>query len=220
MESRVTFRMAPSLERALGGGVVRVGTENRAKLAAVRDALSRFADARVELAVVPVGVGSEVPEQPIGWDEIVTGARNRARSAFASGECVLAFGIEDGLVCLSEGRPEDDLRDYYNVGCAWVTDGEREGHGFTSGFAYPPGSLVPAVRNRAPIGELFDAQWRNDRPTSTASTSPPTPARAAPSGRRGGNIGLLTGSRLERAAYGAHAVVCALVRFLHTDLYD
>jgi hypothetical protein len=31
---------------------------------------------------------------------------------------------------------------------------------------------------------------------------------------------MLTGGHLERAAYGAQAVVCGLVRFLHTDLYD
>ena len=42
----------------------------------------------------------------------------------------------------------------------------------------------------------------------------------APSGRSGGNIGRLTGGRLDRSAYGAQAVVCALIRFLHTDLYD
>jgi len=218
-DSRAAFCLAPSLERALGGDVVRVGTENRAKLAAVHDAFALFADASIELRVAPVGVGSDVPDQPLGWSEIVAGARNRARAALASGDCALAVGIEDGLVRLSEGPPEDDLRDYYNVGCAWVSDGEREGHGFSSGFAYPPGSLEPAIRDQAPIGDLFDALWRKQRsglPTSASSR----PAKTAPSGRGGGNIGLLTGSRLERAAYGSQAVVCALVRFLHTDLYD
>ncbi len=229
-DSHRAFCLAASLERALAGDVVRVGTENRAKLAAVRDALAPFAQAASDLVIVPVKVVSDVPDQPIGWSEIVAGARNRARAAFAAGECALAVGIEDGLVRLSSETPEVDGRDYFNVGCAWLTDGQREGHGFSSGFAYPPGSLEPAIRNRAPIGELFDELWRNHRSAAGPSTPlesvpvsagrPSRPANIAPSGRGGGNIGLLTGGRLERSAYGSQAVVCALVRFLHTDLYD
>jgi inosine/xanthosine triphosphatase len=212
------FRPAPSLSRALAGEAIRVGTQNPAKLAAVEGALRPFAQNGTKLMLVPVGVESGVSEQPIGWDEIVSGARNRARAAFESGGCVLAVGIEDGLVRLTDGyetgsrRPEP--ADFYNVGCAWLTDGEREGHGFSSGFAYPPGCLGPAVRDQAPIGDLFDQLWRAHRTGSSQ------PAKSAASGRQGGNIGRLTEGRLDRSAYGSQAVICALVRFLHTDLYD
>lgn len=212
------FRPAPSLSRALAGEAIRVGTQNPAKLAAVEAALRPFAPNGTTLMLVPVGVESGVSEQPIGWDEIVCGARNRARAAFESGACVLAVGIEDGLVRLSDGRETGSRRpepsEFYNVGCAWLTDGEREGHGFSSGFAYPPGCLGQAVRDQAPIGDLFDELWRAHR----AGIS--RPAKAAASGHQGGNIGMLTQDRLDRSAYGAQAVICALVRFLHTDLYD
>lgn len=223
------FRLSASLEAALAGRDVRVGSENRTKLAAVRVALESF---RVErppellapLRIVSVDVASDVPEQPIGWSEITAGARNRARAALASGSCALAIGIEDGLARLSDAPASDDLRDFFNVGCAWVTDGEREGRGFSSGFAYPPESLEPALREQAPIGALFDALWRRRRsgPSDSgrgAALAPPAAGPAA-SGRSGGNIGLLTGGRLDRAAYGSQAVMCALVPFLHTDLYD
>jgi inosine/xanthosine triphosphatase len=230
VDSLADFAPSPSLAKALSGGIVRVGTENRAKLGAVHDALAPFAKPEMKLSIVPVGVPSNVPDQPIGWSEIVAGARNRARAAFASGECALAVGIEDGLVCLSEDPTSEDLSDYFNVGCAWLTDGTREGHGFSSGFAYPPGSLEPAVEKQSPIGDLFDDLWQKTRrartptpseePDSEAPATPLTSAKPAPSGRGGGNIGLLTGARLERSAYGSQAVICALVRFLHTDLYD
>ena len=209
----MSFRLAPSLESALGGGVVRVGTENAAKLSAVRSALSGFvASERSELRIVGVAVQSGVPEQPLGWGEIVSGARHRAEAALASGEAALAVGIEDGLVQLGAGVSTEGLEDHYNMGCAWITDGHREGHGFSSGFAYPPACLEPAVREQAPIGDLFDAYWARHR-------SPEGRAAEAPSGRGEGNIGRLTGGQLARAAYGAQAVVCALIRFLHTDLY-
>jgi inosine/xanthosine triphosphatase len=212
------FRPAPSLSRALAGEAIRVGTQNPAKLGAVQDALRPFARDGAELALVPVDVASGVAEQPIGWDEIVCGARNRARSAFESGDCVLGVGIEDGLVRLAD-EPEAGSRHpgadaFYNVGCAWLTDGEREGHGFSSAFAYPPGCLEPAVRGQAPIGDLFDELWQTHRGGNLGL------AKSAASGRQGGNIGMLTQSRLDRSAYGAQAVICALVRFLHIDLYD
>ena len=216
---RTTFRPSESLVRALAGEVIRVGTENAAKLAAVRTAIAPFAVTGSALAILPCGVASDVPAQPIGWAQIVAGARNRARAALNIGDCAIAVGIEDGLVRLSDEVPADDdyTSDYYNVGCAWVTDGELDGHGFSSGFAYPIRALLPAIRDQAPIGDLFDDHWSRERPGINPN---PETAKDAPSGRSGGNIGLLTGGRLERAAYGSHAVSCALIRFLHTDLYD
>ncbi len=211
------FRMASSLVRALGGEPVRVGTLNPAKMGAVERALGSFADSSSPLTLVPVEVESGVSEQPIGWDGIRSGARNRARAAFESGPCVLAIGIEDGLVRLldEDSRTSSDARlDHYNVGCAWLTDGEREGHGFSSAFSYPPECLEQAVRQQAPIGDLFDSLWRRSR------LADPEPAKNAASGRSGGNIGRLTAGRLDRSAYGAQAILCGLVRFLHTDLYD
>jgi inosine/xanthosine triphosphatase len=210
-----SFRMTASLQRALAGAPVRVGTENRAKCAAVRQALASLRGSgasgvsEVEIQILPIAVSSGVSDQPMGFREIVAGARNRARSAFASGDCALAVGIEDGLVRLADGGDEDAER-VYNVGCAWLTDGELEGSGFSSAFAYPAGCLEPAIRDQAPIGELFDELWRARR----------NPEDRAASGSGEGNIGRLTAGRLTRSDYGAQAVVCALVRFLHRDLYD
>lgn len=215
----MAFRMAASLERALRGEVVRAGTENPAKLAAVRAALAVFADRPDGLAIVGVNVASGVPEQPVGWPEIVAGARGRARAALASGACVLAVGIEDGLVEVAF-EPDQPVvpggASVFNVGCAWVTDGRRDGTGFSSGFAYPAACIAPALRDREPIGDLFDALWRAERGMTGAVASSP----AGASGRQGGNIGQLTQGRLDRSAYGAQAILCALVPFLHADLYD
>jgi inosine/xanthosine triphosphatase len=215
--------MAASLERALRGEVVRVGTENPAKLSAVRLALAAFADRPDGLTIVGVSVASGVPEQPVGWPEIVSGARGRARAALTSGACALAVGIEDGLVELPLAPDGSDVpggASVFNVGCAWVTDGRRDGTGFSSGFAYPAACIAPAFHDREPIGSLFDAVWRAERAAvgGTASTSPGSASGA--SGRQGGNIGQLTQGRLDRSAYGAQAILCALVPFLHTDLYD
>lgn len=217
------------MARALGGALVRVGTENPAKLGAVRTALAAFSDRPEALAIQGVAVPSGVPDQPVGWLEIMAGARNRARAALVAGPCALAVGIEDGLVELplpgealegAAGRPSRPVRPpVFNIGCAWVTDGERDGTGFSSGFAYPTACLGRAFRDREPIGALFDALWRAERGEAAGPASDPAGA-VVPSGRQGGNIGMLTQGRLDRSAYGAQAILCALVPFLHADLYD
>jgi inosine/xanthosine triphosphatase len=187
---------------------VLVGSGNAAKIQAVRDGLAAFVP---RLEVDGVEVESGVPDQPVGFDEILRGARNRARAALDTGACDLAAGIEDGLVTLPgvedvAGRAAATL----NLGCAWLTDGRRESFGLSSGFGYPDACAQTALRERAPIGDLFDELWRAREPAATA---------AGASGAGVGNIGKLTLGVVERAEYGRHAVVCAFVRYLHPDLY-
>jgi inosine/xanthosine triphosphatase len=184
---------------------VRVGTLNEPKIEAVREALVAYAP---DAAVGGTAVESGVPDQPVGWLEIVGGARNRARRAFASGPCDLAVGIEDGLVEIPIGG---DATEVLNVGCAIVVDGRRESLGLSSGFAYPPACLEPALQGRSPIGEVFDRVF-----AAQAGAASPS---ALPSARTTGNIGKLSLGVLPRSDYARHAVLCALVRFLHPALY-
>jgi inosine/xanthosine triphosphatase len=179
---------------------VRVGSTNEPKLDAVRNALAPYAP---DVEVAGVDVPSGVPEQPVGWEEIVRGARNRARLARASEPCDLGVGLEDGLVALPDG--EGELR-HLNVGCAAIAHGERVWLGFSSGFFYPPECTEPAVRDRAPIGSLFDRFWEQRRGEAAARTL--------------GNIGKLTLGVLPRSEYIRHAVLCALVALIHGDLYN
>jgi inosine/xanthosine triphosphatase len=199
----VTF--VPAANPLHGLRTVRVGSQNEPKIAAVRSALLAYAPG-VEVAGVEVASG--VPEQPVGFEEVVRGAKNRALAARASGDCDLGVGIEDGLVEFPIG-PADVPGEHVNIGCAAVSDGRRICLGFSSAFAYPPGVTEPAVRDRVPIGDLFDALWRERRHESDAQ----------PSGRTSGNVGKLTAGVLPRSEYARHAVLCALVAFVNPDLY-
>ena len=181
---------------------VLVGSTNPPKLEGVRSAVSAFApDAEVEGVVVPSGV----PEQPVGFEEIVGGARQRATAARESGRCDLAVGYEDGLVEVP-GAPGR----WFNVGCAAVDDGETVSLGLSSGFAYPGACAVRAAEQREPIGDLFDGLWRTHHPGDR-----PRPASALSVG----NVGKLTDGALPRSDYTRQAVLCALVELLHPDLY-
>lgn len=188
---------------------VRVGTMNAPKLEAVRAAFAAFAP---QVQIDGVVVDSGVPEQPVGYDEIIRGARNRASLAAAASECDFGVGIEDGLVPLPTADCGATVNAHMNVGCAAVTDGQRTAIGFSSAFAYPLACLEPAVRERKPIGEIFDRLWQQREADSSA--------RGGPSASTSGNIGRLSGGVLSRSEYARHGVLCALVAFLQPDLYE
>jgi inosine/xanthosine triphosphatase len=182
---------------------VRVGSRNGPKIAAVSDAFAAYVPG---VEVLGVDVASGVPAQPIGFEEIVCGARNRAASA--CDDCDLGVGIEDGLVALPLAPGSTETR-HLNIGCAAITDGERFSLGFSSAFAYPPEVSQPAVRDREPIGALFDQLWRERRSELDRPSFP----------RAMGNVGKLTAGVLTRSEYARHAVLCALVAFINPDLY-
>ncbi len=184
---------------------VRVGSINEPKLAAVRSALSAYAP---DVNVSGVAVDSGVSDQPVGFEEIIRGARNRAAGAVKGSLCDLGIGIEDGLVPL----PIPDASGtsaHWNIACCAITDGEHTSIGFSSAFAYPPDCWIPAVRNREPIGEIFDRLWGN-----RSDERSPTPSSLTI-----GNIGRLSDGVLPRTEYARHGVLCALVAFVQPGLY-
>jgi inosine/xanthosine triphosphatase len=183
---------------------VRVGSTNPPKLEGVRAALTAFSR---HVRIEAIAVESGVPEQPLGFDEIVHGARNRAERAKDGGECDLGIGYEDGLVAIP-GPSGGSTGGWFNVGCAAVSDGVRISLGLSSGFRYPPACSERAVAERQPIGAVFDGFWRRHRGSSPAPAPPLL-----------GNVGKLTAGALTRAEYTRHAVVCALTPFIHPDLY-
>jgi inosine/xanthosine triphosphatase len=194
---------------------VRVGSLNAPKIGAVRGAFAAFGS---EPECRGVEVESGVPEQPVGFDEIVAGARNRAAAAYASGPCDLAVGIEDGLIEVAAMGPGS-----LNIGCAVVTDGSHDSPALSSAFPYPPECAQPALADREPIGALFDRLWRERRggeATDPASQSGDSLERAGlPSSMTVGNIGRLSLRVLNRSEYAKQSVICALLRFIHPDLY-
>ncbi len=184
---------------------VRVGSVNEPKLAAVRSAIGAYVpDAKIE----GVAVASGVSEQPVGFEEVICGARNRAAGAVKGSPCDLGIGIEDGLVPLPMGGSEGEVV-HLNIGCVAITDGERTSIGFSSAFGYPAECSIPAVRDREPIGAVFDRLWEAQRGESAAK----------PSALSIGNIGRLSNGVLPRAEYARHGVLCALVAFVQPDLY-
>jgi inosine/xanthosine triphosphatase len=182
---------------------VLVGSRNAPKVGAVRDAFRRyFGGVRVSGVAVEPGV----PQQPIGWAEILEGAKSRARRAFEAGPCDVGVGYEDGLVPVAGTGTG-----HVNFGCCAIFDGRRFTLGFSGGFEYPTACTRRAVGARRPVGDTFDAVFAR----ATGRRAPEN----RPSALTIGNVGMLTGRKLTRREYTRHAVIGALIQLRHPQLY-
>ena len=85
--------------------IIRVGTSslNPNKVEAVRELLPSYPFLK-DVIVEGVEVNSGVRDQPRGIDEIMQGAINRARGAYAYGGTNLGVGIESGLIEVQSSR--------------------------------------------------------------------------------------------------------------------
>ncbi|KIL46376.1 DUF84 family protein [Jeotgalibacillus campisalis] len=82
--------------------VIAAGTKNKAKIAAIEKSLRSMADAPFQLEAY--AVSSEVSEQPLGDEETMAGAVNRASNALLSSpHAQIGIGLEGGVIETSHG---------------------------------------------------------------------------------------------------------------------
>jgi inosine/xanthosine triphosphatase len=86
-------------------------------------------------------VDSGVAAQPIGLEMIVSGAKNRAFSAYNSGKYDLAFGIESGIFSVPYTKSG-----YMDTSCCVIYDGGNYHIGFSSCFEYPK-KMIESIMN-------------------------------------------------------------------------
>ncbi|MDQ7844334.1 MAG: inosine/xanthosine triphosphatase [Armatimonadota bacterium] len=169
-----------------------LGSTSPSKLRAVRAVCARaFPEAAVEALDVPAGVAP----QPVGEEETIHGARQRACQARERTDADLGIGIEGGVF--------RDARGAWL--CAWAVVVDRRGReGLASGVRVP---LPEWIAGRALAGEelgaIVDAHL--DEPEAHETL---------------GAVGLLTRGLLDRQAALEQAVLAALAPFLSPSVYD
>lgn len=170
-----------------------VGTRNPAKLRGVERA---FADLLGPVEVVAVEVNPGVPRQPVGLDEIVRGALNRARGASSVVPSDYGVGVEAGFFRLAEASIE--------VQAAVVIDrAGGVGVGLSPGFPLPQVFVEALEEGRASELEEVVDEW-----FGTSSI-----------GEAEGLIGLLTRGKVTREELTYLAVTMALIPFVNADLW-
>jgi inosine/xanthosine triphosphatase len=150
-----------------------------------------FPDAPCELRGLAAPSG--VREQPMGDDETLRGARQRAAYVRAAApEADYWVGIEGGC--------DDVGRAMYAFAWIVVLGRERGGRSRTAAFVLPD-AVAQLVREGVELGHADDLIFGREN-----------------SKQQNGSVGLLTDDVIDRLAYYAHAVVLALIPFKHPAL--
>jgi inosine/xanthosine triphosphatase len=164
--------------------------------ATIEAACVAFGRDDIEACIVEVSSG--VPEQPVGDDQTLLGARTRAQAARAAmPDADLWVGLEGGVV------EREGVLECLAWSVVLGTDGTGaliRGESRTATFALPI-EIADLVRAGVELGEA------TDRVFGTTDTK-----------RGTGTVGPLTGGVIDRVAFYAHATVLALVPFRNAGL--
>jgi inosine/xanthosine triphosphatase len=177
--------------------ILAVGTQNPVKVKAVVHVAEKVLRGKSE--VVQVEVESGVPSQPVGLEQTVKGAVNRARQAVSSVQgAEFGIGIEAGLVKVPEA-----LTGYFDIQFAAVAD--RNGRvtiGCGSGFEYPPIVVNEVLANGKEVGEVMESLTGIEK-----------------IGERMGAIGFLSHAELDRRKLTEQAILMAFIPRINEELY-
>jgi len=170
---------------------VNVGTHNPLKVRATRNVMEKI---YTNVDVEGIEVDSGVSDQPIGLDETIQGAVNRARNAFLDAD--LSVGIESGLLAAPHS-----ITGYLDLQWCAIYDGERITLGVSAGFEYPP-VVVEEVLKGQEVGEVMDeitGMEKLDQKT--------------------GAVSILTKGLLDRTENTEQCVLMAMIPRMNSDLY-
>ena len=169
-----------------------VGSTNPVKLQAVRDGAGLLL---TEIEVIAASVDSGVSAQPIGNEEMIAGATQRAQAALVAHPVAhYGVGLEGGVVELHEGM-------FATAWCVVVQRDGRQGMASTGNFLLPP-QVADLVRAGVELGHACDQIFgtRNSKHNL-------------------GTTGILTHGKYTRAEYYAPAVTLALIPFVNSELF-
>ena len=194
----VTQPKSAPVVRITDAARVVVGSTNPVKIAAVRAVLERVgARARVD----GIAVASGVSDQPVGDDETIRGATQRARAVLAQTDADFGVGLEGGVV---DERGVDGADGFMRT-CAWAAVVARDGRVGTGGSLAMtlPARVASLVRDGVELGHAMD------RVTGDQDTK-----------RGAGAVGILTAGLVDRQRAYESLVTYALAPFLTPALYD
>lgn len=144
-------------------------------------------------------IDSGVRAQPIGLDETITGAKNRARRAFESQSADIGVGIESGIIPVPHTKTG-----YMDTTACALFDGAHYHIGLSSCFEYPP-ELIKKVLN--------EGKEITDGALELGFTEDPAFRQGI------GMIGILTQGVISRIDYSEQAVHTALIHLLNAEHY-
>jgi len=170
--------------------LVLVGSENPVKVEAVKNAFSLYFE-NVETEGIEVKSG--VKEQPTELEEIVQGAKNRAKNAFEKKKCDFSVGIEAGIFKVKGSRTG-----WMDTAAVSIFDGKEFYLGFTPIFEYPKEILERALEKKITTGKAMEELYNAKDPS-----------------REEGIIGIITKGKMPRTKLHEYGIICALTGIIN-----
>lgn len=179
--------------------IIAVGSKNIVKIQAVEEVIKDYPNFS-QAQIVSFDVLSQVKDQPLSFEEIIQGAKNRAKNAFIEcTKCAYSFGIESGLM-----KAPGTQTGYLETNICCIFDGTTSYIGLSCGFEVPP-KILDLVLNKHM--NLSDACYHAGITTNTKI------------GAAEGLIGILTQGRINRKEYTKQSVITALSQLQHAQWY-
>ncbi|MBS0603666.1 MAG: inosine/xanthosine triphosphatase [Verrucomicrobia bacterium] len=179
--------------------LIAIGSTNPVKVQAVEEVVRdypQFAHAAFRSVSVP----SEISEQPLSMEEIIRGAKNRAKNAFTSCEgCHYSFGIESGLF-----EAPGAQTGYLEACICCIYDGSNYHLGLSCGFEVPPKVLQHVLNDGMDLNQASNSAGISGNPKL---------------GSAEGIIGILTKGRIQRKEYTKSCVTTAMIQLENADWY-
>ena len=174
---------------------IAVGSTNPTKVKAVEAVMRKIYD---DVDVFGVEVDSGVPDQPVGMEEIVQGAINRAKMALEKTSADLGVGIEAGIYPFPQ-----TLTGYLDIQVCAIASPDgiiTVGHG--PGFEYPP-IVIERILNEGVEAGIAMGGLVNDLELK----------------KKIGAIGVLSKGLLTRSKLNEIAVLMAMIPRLNQELF-
>jgi len=179
--------------------IIAIGSTNKIKVEALQETILDYPKL-AHATVHPCSVPSEISEQPLSLEEIILGAKNRAKNAFESLEdSKYGFGIESGLF-----EAKGTQTGYLEACICCIYDGVNHHIGLSCGFEIPPHILDFVInKNRDLSQACYDAGVTSNSKLGSAE----------------GLIGILTNGRVNRKEYTKQCITTAVVQLENFSWY-
>lgn len=176
-----------------------VGTTNSVKLEAVKEVLKDYELFKDSL-VTGLNVSSDVSNQPLSLEEIILGAKNRAKNGYSLEKCNYSIGLESGLF-----RAPGTNSGYLEACICAIYDGLNFAIGLSPGFEIPSFILKYILENQMDLGQAcYYSGFTTNQNLGSAE----------------GMIGLLTNMRITRKIYTKQSLITALMQIEKATIYQ
>ncbi|TDQ12947.1 inosine/xanthosine triphosphatase [Algoriphagus boseongensis] len=173
--------------------LVLVGSKNPVKIACTEDGFTQAFNR--SFLVEGINAFSGVPDQPVGDEETLLGAKNRAiNSQKVFPDANYWVGLEGGI--------DEDNHGMFAFAWIYVLDRNGKSGQSKTGTFYLPKKVAELVKGGMELGKADDLVFEKEN-----------------SKQQGGSVGILTHGVVDRSEYYRQAIILALIPFLNENIY-